>query len=71
MSTFCCNGKLSSQSVARDCEVPYTLFSTVMTSLKATDPTSGFFLGDFLGLDVLDAENEKAYNLVTEYTEIQ
>jgi hypothetical protein len=42
-----------------------------MTSFKATDPTSGFLLGSFLGLDVLAAENEQAYNLVTKYTEIQ
>jgi hypothetical protein len=62
MSTFCCNGKLSSQSVTRDWEAPYTLFSTVMTSFRATDPTSGFFLGDFLRLDVLAAEIEQAYN---------
>jgi hypothetical protein len=61
-STFCCNGKCSSESATRDCEVPYTLFSTVMTCLRATDPVSGFFRGDFLGLDVLAAENEQAYN---------
>lgn len=71
MSTFCCNGKLSSPSVTRDWEAPYTLFSTAITSFRATDPTSGFFLGDFLGLDVLASENEQAYNSVTEQTEVQ
>jgi hypothetical protein len=32
-----------------------------MTCLRATDFMSGFFWGDFLGLDVLAAENEQAY----------
>jgi hypothetical protein len=55
-STFCCNGKLSSESASRDFEVPYTLFSTVLTCSRATDPASGLFWGDFLELDVLAAE---------------
>jgi len=56
-STFCCNGKLSSESVNNDCDAPYTLFSTVITSFRATDPALRFFQGDFLGLDMLAAEN--------------
>lgn len=50
----CCKGKLSFPSAAKELEVPYTLFMTCISCFKFTFFTALHFLGDFLGLPVLE-----------------